>query len=77
MAMLATGDLDALFSALKSVLAEMVTLGERDLFRQPGGYKTVLSRNTVDAPCPVCGEPIHKEAYLGGSIYYCARCQPL
>lgn len=80
-ATLAAGDLDALFGAVKSVLAEMVTLGgrdtERDLFGQPGGYKTVLSRNTVDAPCPKCGEPIHKEAYLGGSIYFCAQCQPL
>jgi formamidopyrimidine-DNA glycosylase len=48
---------------------------ERDLFGQPGGYRTVLSRNTAGTPCPACGSIIVKEAYLGGSIYYCPRCQ--
>lgn len=48
---------------------------ERDLFGNPGGYKTALSANTVGAYCPACGENIKKEAYLGGSIYYCEGCQ--
>jgi formamidopyrimidine-DNA glycosylase len=29
----------------------------------------------VCTPCPVCGTAIVKEAYLGGSIYYCKKCQ--
>lgn len=74
-------EIDAMFAAVKSVLADMVAQGgrdtERDLFWQPGGYKTILSRNTVDTPCPVCGSLIQKEAYLGGAIYYCPGCQPL
>ncbi|MCK9356230.1 MAG: endonuclease VIII, partial [Dehalococcoidia bacterium] len=37
--------------------------------------KTILSRNTVGQPCPACGTSIQKEAYMGGSIYYCATCQ--
>jgi formamidopyrimidine-DNA glycosylase len=71
----------AMFEAVKHVLAAMTAQGgrdtERDLFGQPGGYKTVLSRNTVDTPCPVCGTPIKKASYLGGSIYTCEGCQKL
>ncbi|MCU0520799.1 MAG: endonuclease VIII [Anaerolineae bacterium] len=81
MATLSGAEIESLFGAVKSVLADMVAQGgrdtERDLFGQPGGYITVLSRNTVDKPCPVCGTAIRKEAYLGGSIYYCGGCQPL
>jgi formamidopyrimidine-DNA glycosylase len=72
---------DDMFAAVKQVLAEMTARGgrdtERDLFGRPGGYETILSRNTVDAPCPVCGTIIRKEPYMGGSIYYCAGCQRL
>jgi formamidopyrimidine-DNA glycosylase len=70
---------EEMFEAVKDVLASMTAQGgrdtERDLFGRPGGYKTVLSKNTVNTPCPVCGTAIQKEAYLGGSIYYCAGCQ--
>jgi len=70
-----------MYQAVKGVLAAMTAQGgrdtERDLFGHPGGYKTILSRNTVDTPCPVCGTNIAKEPYLGGSIYYCAGCQRL
>jgi formamidopyrimidine-DNA glycosylase len=70
---------DALFRAVKSVLWKMVECGgrdtENDLFGRPGGYKTVLSKNTTGTPCPVCSTTILKEAYMGGSIYFCPRCQ--
>ena len=73
--------IDGMFDAVKQVLAEMTAQGgrdtERDLFWQPGGYKTILSRNTLDIPCPACGTTIRREPYLGGSIYYCAGCQRL
>jgi formamidopyrimidine-DNA glycosylase len=72
---------DAMYDAVKRVLAAMTAQGgrdtERDLFGRPGGYKTVLSRNTVGTPCPVCSTTIRKEAYLGGAIYTCGGCQPL
>jgi len=35
----------------------------------------VLGRNTADKPCAVCGAIIKKEAYMGGSNYYCEGCQ--
>jgi formamidopyrimidine-DNA glycosylase len=79
MATLTEEELYNMFQTLKSVLDEMTIRGgrdtERDLYGCPGGYKTILSKNTVDQPCPVCGTAIKKEAYLGGSIYYCGGCQ--
>jgi formamidopyrimidine-DNA glycosylase len=81
MAALNKVELDAIFSAVKNVPLKMAAEGgrdtETDLHGQPGGYKTVLSKNTAGTACPECGTPIIKEAYMGGSIYYCAGCQPL
>jgi formamidopyrimidine-DNA glycosylase len=78
---LAGKDNKVLFEALKKTLSAMAAKGgrdtESDLFGRPGGYKTVLSKNTVDKPCPVCGTVIEKEAYMGGSVYYCEKCQRL
>ena len=67
-----------LFNSVKSTLKEMVELGgrdtEKDLFGEPGGYITKLSKNSLDKPCPVCGRNIIKQAYMGG-IYFCPGCQ--
>jgi formamidopyrimidine-DNA glycosylase len=69
-----------LFHSLKATLKSMTDLGgrdtEKDFFGQPGGYKTLLSKNTLQNFCPN-GHPIIKEAYLGGAVYYCPVCQPL
>ena len=69
----------ALYASLTATLAEMTRLGgrdtEKDLFGQPGGYLTIMSAKNAGAPCPGCGGPITKEAYLGGSVYYCVNCQ--
>jgi formamidopyrimidine-DNA glycosylase len=76
---LSVTDQQVLFHSIKSTLVEMTVRGgrdtEHDLSGKPGGYKTRLSKNTVGQPCPICGTLIQKEAYLGGSIYYCASCQ--
>lgn len=70
-----------LFNSTKAVLLEMSRQGgrdtEKDLFGNPGGYQTKLSKKTVGKPCPGCGSMISKENYLGGSIYFCAKCQKL
>ncbi len=64
---------------LKTTLREMAELGgrdtERDLFGAFGGYQMQMSKNTAGKPCPKCGETIVKEAYMGGSVYYCPNCQ--
>ncbi len=81
MVTLSEEETQAMYDAIKTLMPEMVAQGgrdtEKDLFGCLGGYKTVLSKNTVGHRCPECGTIIAKEAYLGGSIYYCEICQPL
>lgn len=76
---LSDGNKDDLFNSIKTFLADMVARGgrdtEKDLFGNQGGYKTIMSKNTAGLPCPACGRMIKKENYLGGSIYYCEKCQ--
>ena len=76
---LSAADIKVLFDSLKSTLRAMAAQGgrdiESDIHGRPGGYETRLSKNTVGKPCPVCRAIIKKEAYLGGSIYYCPKCQ--
>jgi len=78
---LSADDQQVLFDSIKNTLSEMVAKGgrdtESDLSGKPGAYKTKLNKNTVGQLCPVCRTLIKKEAYLGGSIYYCAGCQRL
>ena len=51
-------DKDTLYDSIKSTLAEMTFQGgrdtEKDLFGCSGGYKTKLSKNTVNKPCSIC-----------------------
>jgi formamidopyrimidine-DNA glycosylase len=68
-----------LFDAIQSTLAQAIQLGgredERDLFDHPGGYHRLMSSQSVGQPCPDCGTPIQKMAYLGGACYLCPTCQ--
>lgn len=68
-----------LFDSLKDTLERMASLGgrdtEKDLFNEPGGYLTKLSRKTHQQPCQLCDQNIQKSQYLGGAIYYCPGCQ--
>jgi len=81
MSTLSEDELKEMYKSLKNVLMDMMVQGgrdtERDLFGNHGGYKTILSKKTVGKPCPICNTIIKKEAYLGGSIYYCPSCQNL
>lgn len=78
---LSAGEIEDMYRSVKEVLKQMTAKGgrdtERDLFGNQGGYKTILCKDTADMPCPVCGTYIRKEAYLGGSIYFCGSCQKL
>lgn len=79
MSALCDDELAGLFSAIKSVTASMKLNGgrdtESDLYGCHGGYKTILSKKTVNQPCPICNSLTKKAAYLGGSIYFCENCQ--
>ena len=74
-------DKEQIFAGIKKVLPEMVRLRgrdtEKDIWGQPGGYKTKLSKNTYKNGCPKCGGEIRKSSYLGGTVYFCPACQSL
>jgi len=78
---LSDNEINSMYESVKSTLSEMVAGNgrdtERDLFGNPGGYITKVSKKTVSTPCLICGSEIKKEAYMGGSIYYCPGCQVL
>lgn len=73
------GEKRALFLSLKTTLQQMTGGGgrdtESDFFGNRGRYKTQLSKNTYGLPCSRCSNAIVKEAYMGGSVYYCPVCQ--
>ena len=78
---LSDGRLAKLYESVKGVLRAMAGGGgrdtEKDLFGSPGGYATTLSAKTMGRPCPICGGPITRKAYLGGNVYFCPICQPV
>ncbi len=78
-ATLAAEETTRLYNTLRGLLQQMVDGGgrdtEKDLFGNPGRYVARMSKLHIDGGCPVCGTSIRKEAYMGGSIYYCPTCQ--
>lgn len=81
MGTLSEPELAGLYRSVKDTITAMAQAGgrdiERDLFGNLGRYACVLSKNTSNMPCLKCGSGIKKEAYLGGSVYYCEGCQKL
>jgi len=81
MAAIGEAEYRRLYAAIKKIFPAVIDAGgrdtEKDLFGNPGGYVTKAGRNTLGKPCARCGEPIVKEAYLGGVVYYCPGCQPI
>jgi formamidopyrimidine-DNA glycosylase len=68
-----------LFTAIQELMSKAIELGGRDeevdLFNQPGRYVRLMGSQTAGKPCPACGTPIQKIAYLGGACYLCPQCQ--
>lgn len=77
---LGDAELDVLYRSVKETLRAMRAGGgrdtERDFYGHSGQYRTILSKNTLAMPCPACGGPLKRQAYLGGNIYFCPTCQP-
>ena len=71
--------LERLYNAIQSTIKKMLELDGRDteknIYGNTGKYKTILSSKTYKNGCPKCHGEIKKEAYLGGSVYYCPTCQ--
>ncbi len=66
-----------LYQKLIEKITEIVTKGGRDLqidmFGERGGYTTLMT--SARDTCPICHQPLSKEAYLGGKVIYCPFCQ--
>lgn len=79
-ASLSDGESERLWLALRTVLTDMARHGgrgtERDLFGEPGGYATRMTKRAAGGPCPRCGASIVAESFLGGTVVVCPACQP-
>ncbi|MEA4958096.1 MAG: DNA-formamidopyrimidine glycosylase family protein [Anaerolineaceae bacterium] len=77
---LSAGELKGLYESIRETLLQMTQLGgrstEKDLFGKAGGYPVELCATNAGGYCSHCGGIIIKEAYMGGSVYYCGSCQP-
>ena len=79
MSTLSESDLETLYLTVKNLLSEMTAKGgrdtEKDLFGNPGGFITTMSKKNGGMPCPACGDIIRRMAYMGGNVYVCESCQ--
>lgn len=69
-----------LYASIVDTVRDVIAGGGRndelDLLGNPGKYQRVMDSASVGKPCPECGAPIRKMQYLGGSCYFCPKCQP-
>ncbi len=72
-------DFQTLYTSVRKILGDMCRRGgrntESDLFGNKGGYVSQLCKNSLHQPCMKCGHEIQKAAYMGGTIYFCEKCQ--
>jgi formamidopyrimidine-DNA glycosylase len=76
---LSEAEIRRLYEAITGTVATVIAAGGRDnevdLFGQSGAYRRLMHAKAVGAPCPQCGALVQKMQYLGGSCYFCPRCQ--
>ncbi|MCQ2974595.1 MAG: endonuclease VIII [Bacteroidales bacterium] len=72
-------DFHKLYNAIMLTIKSMCEKGGRnsecDIFGNPGGYISKLCKNTLGKPCLICGNTIKKTQYMGGTVYFCDKCQ--
>lgn len=68
-----------LYKAVSDTVHEAIKKGgrndETDLFGKPGGYVRLMDSHAAGKPCPQCGQMVEKMQYLGGTCYFCPKCQ--
>ena len=78
---LSCSEITNIYESIRITLKEIIAHGgrdtEKDLVCNPGGYLTKMSKNTAGSKCEICGTPVEKASYMGGSIYFCSSCQKL
>lgn len=66
----------AIVTTIATAIRQHGRTDELDLLGRPGRYVRILGADTLGQPCPRCATPIAREAFLGGSVYWCPQCQP-
>lgn len=70
-------DKQRLYHSVVDVIDKMTTFGGREsvlhFTGEPGGYEVFMKNDRLT--CPICGNELTKEAYLGGKVIYCPQCQ--
>jgi formamidopyrimidine-DNA glycosylase len=76
---LTSAQLDSLYSAIKGLIEERLSLRGKDevvdLFGRPGDYTPKMGPNMKDKHCPRCGASVEKMSHGGGQVYFCPGCQ--
>lgn len=78
------GQVDALLAGVTGVLRDALAAGGTSfdaLYVSVNGESGYFSRSLAvygraGAPCPRCGTPVRREAFMNRSSYLCPRCQP-
>lgn len=74
-------DISRLRAATFGIIEKACELGgrdtETDLYGNHGGFISVMNAKNLGAPCPNCGTPIERIAWLGGNCYFCPSCQKI
>lgn len=72
-------DFERVYESVRETMRKMTEGGgrdtEKDFYGQRGKYIVQLSKNSYMEPCIKCGSMISKTNYMGGTIYFCSKCQ--
>jgi formamidopyrimidine-DNA glycosylase len=81
---LRAAEIERLLSAIRAVLGEALVAGGTSfdaLYVNVNGESGFFGRSLAvygraGQPCPRCGEPVRRDAFMNRSAYTCPRCQP-
>jgi formamidopyrimidine-DNA glycosylase len=65
----------AIIDTVSEVIDKCGRNDEVNFYNQPGGYTRIMASKSAGTPCSECGTIIEKIQYLGGSCYFCPKCQ--
>lgn len=76
---LTSQETEALYNAIRNLIAERVSLGGKkgfiDLFGKKGSYEPMMGPNKKGTLCKYCKKPIEMIKFGGGQVYLCLECQ--
>lgn len=74
-------EVKALYESIKTTVKDVINKNGRndeyDFYGELGKYERILDSKSIERGCPECKAKIEKIQYLGGTSYYCSKCQIL